>query len=441
MSSKSIEQQLAELSHRLDALPEAEEPPPTTLQILNRSHQEQDWQRLFVHFVTPSDAHGLNHAVLEHLLEALADRADLDYSYSRFDLDSVQVAQEVVTEQGRPDVVMWAEEWFICFELKIDSSEGDDQTERYVDVDSFDSIGLDKSEVAGHHYVYLAPQSAPDPNADEFVAISWKWLAAELQTFLAESYGEYPSRTTAQLTDFIDTIRSELTMTEYQENKQEKMELYVDHYDEIQEVQEAFEDGWAEFSQEWGTRLANTLDTGEVETVPAVPDEYVAFSFSRSDEQPQRWIFKQGNSDWAWLFKDGWWKQADTGENIYDRNRPDVRIGFLHRLDKHRTDAVRDHELNFFFRMTPPSPDSFKQDFEERFSDREEEIAGHLPQASEITGKKTNFLEATYEITVGSHETFFEAYIAALEEAVVDHVIENEDLVSVIDEVYRSSLE
>lgn len=439
MPAESIEQRLRELDRQLDALPEAEEPPPTTLQVLGRSHKEKDWQRFLVHFLTPNDAHGLDHAVLEHVLRALAAREDIDYSYSRFDLDSVQVAQEVVTDQGRPDVVVWSEDWFICFELKIDSSEGNDQTERYVRVESFDSINLDKSEVAGHHYVYLAPKDAPCPNADEFVPVSWEWMASQLQAFLAESYGEYPSRTTAQLNEFIDTVRSELTMTEYQENQQEKMELYVRHYDEIHEVLDAFDEGWTEFEQDWGTRLANALDAGETETVPAVPDEYVAFTFDRGDDAPERWIFKQATSDWAWIFKDGWWKRADTGEHIYGRDRPDVRIGFLHRLEKHRTNAVPDHDLKFFFRMTPPSPDSFKNAFEQRFYDRRQAIADLTPKPSEITGNKTNLLETSYDIDVRSHDTFFDAYIAALQEAFVDHAVDNEELIRTIDDIYEKS--
>jgi len=441
VSSESIERELRELTRQLDTLPEADEPPPTTLQVLGRSHQEKDWQRFLVHFLTPGDAHGLDHAVLEHILRALTDRDDLDYSYSRFDLDTIQVAQEVVTDEGRPDVVIWSDDWFICFELKIDSSEGNDQTERYVRVDSFDSIGLDKAEVDGHHYVYLAPEDAPCPNADEFVQVSWEWIASELQAFLAESYGEYPTRTTAQLNEFIDTIRSELTMTEYQENQQEKMELYVRHYDEIHEVQDAFDEGWTEFEQEWGTRLANALGAGEGETVLAVPDEYVAFTFNRSDDEPERWIFKQATSDWAWIFKDGWWKQADTGENIYGRDRPDVRIGFLHRLEKHRTNAVRDRELKFFFRMTPPSPDSFKDAFEQRFYDRQQEIADLTPKPGEVTGNKTNLLETTYDIDVRDHDSFFDAYTAALKEVFVGHVVENEPLVAAIDDIYDESLE
>jgi hypothetical protein len=57
---------------------------------------------------------------------------------------------------------MWAsDEWFICWELKVHAAEGQDQTDRYVAVDSFDGIGLDKADVPtdGQHYVFLVPDS------------------------------------------------------------------------------------------------------------------------------------------------------------------------------------------------------------------------------------------------------------------------------------------
>ena len=188
--TRSIEAELTELRQQLAALPEAAEPPPTTLQVLGRSTQERDWQQFLVHFLTSSAPHGLEHAVLEHVLTALSERDDLGYVFSRFDIDDIQIAQEVSTSNGIPDVVLWAaDEWFICWELKVHASEGRDQTRRYVEVDSFDGIGLDKSEVPaeGQHYVFLAPKSASSPDADEFVHVSWEWLAAELQSFLIES--------------------------------------------------------------------------------------------------------------------------------------------------------------------------------------------------------------------------------------------------------------
>ena len=99
----------------------------------------------------------------------------------------------------RPDAVIWASnKWFICWELKINASEGEDQTQDYVDASSFQSIGLGKEDVpeANHHYVYLAPEDSystdPDkapPEAPEFTPISWEWIAGEIQVFLTESHG------------------------------------------------------------------------------------------------------------------------------------------------------------------------------------------------------------------------------------------------------------
>ena len=240
----ALEDQLEDLKNHLDILPEAKAPPPSILEVLGRSHQEQDWQRLLFHFLSPDESHGLGHELLETFLTALSERDDLEYSFSRFDLEDVRIAQEVSTSRGRPDAVLWSnEEWFLCWELKVWSTEGRGQTQAYVEIESFDGIGLSKDDVPedSHFYLYLAPDGADPPEADEFVQISWEWIVSVLQSFLAESHGEYPARTTAQLNDFIGTIRSELTMTEYQENLQEKASLYVDYYDEIAAVQDAFE--------------------------------------------------------------------------------------------------------------------------------------------------------------------------------------------------------
>lgn len=204
--SDSLKRRIAEFEDRLAHLPKAEEPPPTTLQILGRSQQEQDWQRLLFHFLSPDEPHGLGYALLEHFLLSLSNRDDFEYTFSRFDLNDVQIQQEVMSSDGRrPDAVVWsAEDWFICWEVKVAASEGDDQTADYVDAESFRSIGLAKEAVPSdnHYYVYLSPEDASPPRADEFVQVSWEWVAAELQSFLGDSHGEHPSRTAAQLDGF-----------------------------------------------------------------------------------------------------------------------------------------------------------------------------------------------------------------------------------------------
>jgi hypothetical protein len=217
---------LAGLKNDLDRLPEAEEPPPTTLQIIRNNQQEDYWQRLLFHYLSPEEPHGLDHALLEHILSELSNRDDLGFAFSRLDLADVQVEQEVRISNGRqPDAVVWASEnWFICWELKINAAEGEEQTRDYVVADSFQSIGLEKEDVLdrNHHYVYLAPKDASPPEAEGFVQVPWMWVADQIQTFLNESHGEYPARTTAQLEQLIETIQSELKMTNYQKTNKKK---------------------------------------------------------------------------------------------------------------------------------------------------------------------------------------------------------------------------
>lgn len=441
--SDSLEHRLADLQSRLALLPEAEEPPPTTLQILGRNRRERDWQQILVHLLSPDEAHGLDRAMLEHFLKSLADRDDLEYTFSRFDLADVQVEQEIVTSRGRPDVVLWSsEDWFVCLELKVDSSEGDDQTRRYVEVESFRSIGLEKSEVPpdGHHYVYLAPDDAPPPEADEFTHVSWEWVASELQSFLAESNGAYPARTTAQIDDFADTIRNELTMTDYQENQQAKVELYVDHYDEISEVRSAFEERWADFTRNWGTQLARTVDAAEVVADSDVPNEYVSVDLRMDDGTRRQWVFRQGKSDWAWLFPRNWWTKLDENRPICGRSKPNGRVGFLHRLDWHREDALEDRNLIFYLRNAPSGHEDFYDGFAERFN-ADDDVPGLLPSATKRPGVKSNVLEATYDIDVDRHDDFFDAYVDALARALDDHVLSNPELVDKIDSLYERTVE
>ena len=165
---------------------------------------------MLFHFLRANRAHGLEPSLLEHVLEALSDREDVVFEFSRFELEDIRTVLEVRTTVGRPDAITWVDyEWFICWELKVTASEGSDQTQRYVDVPQFNSIGLDKDDIpaSGHHYIYLAPAAGEPPRTDAFLHVTWEWMATTMQDFLAESYGAYPTRTTAQLSDFIDTIK------------------------------------------------------------------------------------------------------------------------------------------------------------------------------------------------------------------------------------------
>jgi len=451
---ESLRQKLVEIKNELDGLPEAKEPPSTALQIIRNNQQEQDWQRLLFHYLSPEEAHGLDHALLEHILSALADRKDLGFSFSRFDLTEVEIKQEVTIPNGRrPDAVIWAsEDWFICWELKINASEGEDQTQDYVDASSFQSIGLLKEDVpaANHHYVYLAPEDSystdsdkAPPEASEFIPVSWEWIADEIQTFLAESHGAYPGRTIAQLETFTGTIQSELQMTEYEENQQEKVELFVEHYDEISEVQQAFGEEWDEFRKTWGTRLAEVLDGTVIDNHPDVPDEKATVRLTMDGDIHEEWIFGQ-DSDWAALYPtESWLMKLDEREPMYDPSfrGPNARVYFLHRIgDRHKSVAIGDRKLKFWLQNGGFSSDDFYDNFTPRFHS-DGQISDLIPSRTTRTGNKSNVLEATYNIDVDSHSDFFEAYIAALARAVDEHVISNPELVDRITTIYQQTIE
>lgn len=444
--STSIEEELFELQTQLDRLPEADEPPPTTLQILGQNKKEQTWQELFFYFLTPTEPHGLGHTLLEHVLRGLSEHDDLEYRYSRFDLDDVQIKQEVNTSNGIPDALVWVpEEWFICWELKIYASETDEQTEKYVELDSFGGIDLEKDEVPsdGHHYIYRAPESASCPSADEFVHVTWEWVADQLQSFLGESYAEHPLRTTAQLTGFLDTIRSELTMTEYQENRQEIIKLYLEHYDTVTELTNTFDEEWERFAQTWGTRLGNTLENAEIVEDSDLPDEYEAVDITTEEGEQRRWTFRQGKDDWSWLFPREWWRKLDedsSGRPVPDAHKPNGRVGFLHRLDRHREEAVSDNKLILYVRNAPSGHDDFYNNFARRFN-----ASGAVGEAIEgtqfqKTGNKSNVLRAEYTINVDAFEDFFDAYVDALVRGMREGVIANQPLVDVINDCYEETI-
>lgn len=440
-----LQERLETFKRHLDRLPQATEPPQTTLQILGRNRYEQDWQRLLFYLLSPDEPHGLDRALLDHFLRALSNRSDLSYTFSSFDLKNISVEREVVTSNNRrADAVMWSsEDWFLCWELKLTAAEGDNQTRAYVDADSFPTINVEKESMPedGHHYVYLAPEDGPPPEADEFVPVSWEWVASQLQSFLADSHGAYPARTTAQIDDFISTINSELKMTEYSENQQEKAVLYFDYYDEIEEARDAFEQRWEEFADTWATALAESMEIAEVVEEPALPDSDEAIKLRGASEERERWNLRQGDSDWGGFVKEGWWRRKDDLSKIFTQmeDKKDVRISLYHRMKQNRELAIRERTLEIQLWHGTGNGSDFMYAFKDNITELVEENPTLLPPNAELTGKRGNPLIATYDIPE-DYDDFFEAYATALEEAFLDIAVDNEDLVTIIDQAFDESI-
>lgn len=399
MDAEHIETQLNELSRRLKALPEVAEPPPTTLQVLGRGRREGYWQRLLVHFLTPDEPHGLGTDVLECFLRAVENHPDLDFEFSRLDLEEVEIESEVSTERGRPDLIIWSgEEWFLCIELKIDSGEGDDQTQRYVDVDSFADIDVAKQDIptSGHHYLYLAPEDAPAPEATEFTVMPWQSISSAFRSFLQDTQGEYPFRTTVQLNDFVDTIRTELTMTEYKENRSEKVELAIEHYESINEVLGALEEFCDDLKQRW-------------------PDWFL-------EQSPEGWDDTWNTSrtrTYIHVYRDNWVVDRDVDDvkesglyvtweaRIVERYIGNQKIVYRIKL------KGTDEELQEKFR------DSFYQKRNHRrVSETLVDIRNDPSKTAEIEDDNSNepLVTGTYEFTFGGGDGVVDTYVEAFED-------------------------
>ena len=143
------------------------------------------------------------------------------------------------------------------------------------------------------------------------------------------------------------------------------------------------------------------------------------------------------------MFKRGWWREIDTLDPITARDPQynDIRFSFIHRLEANRTQAISEKTLVFYFRNCGSNDTAFRDRFNQRFADRREEIQRPLPDTAALTGQQRNLIEATYDIRVEAYDGFFEAYIAALQQAFVDHALANESLLTIIDEICADSIE
>jgi hypothetical protein len=448
---------ISEFKKELEDLPGA---PKTTLQIIDSKQNENDWQKLLFYYLSPHllDPHGLDRTLLNHILSALSDRDDLDFTFSQSNLDKVEIAQEKkMTNDKIPDAVMWIEdEWLMIWELKTKSPEDKEQTQNYVNARGFSSINLNKENIPSdkHYYIYLAPEHYPPPEADEFVPVSWKWIANKLRLFLLNDDREYPSETKVQLNMFTETLRSELKMGNYKKIHGAKEKLYLDYHnqiseiknyyeDEIMEIKNLFNERWRNFinKEEWVPRLVDSIETAEYVIEPDAPRKYFPTEITMENGDSSIWAFWQDDR-WAAIHPTDWWIDPDTGRKIYEKKSGDcVRLSYVHKFRSDGKKKAKNGKLKFLLRSPDGASDKFQNEFNLRF--RQDSNIQDLIESleSSIIDKSTaNMLKAEYDIKTELHSGFFEAYIAALTKAIEEHVVQNPELMKRIDKIHDRTI-
>lgn len=403
-SISNIEDELAELDRAISSIGETEEPPYTLLEILNRSHRERAWHKVLEYFLDPQNPHGFGSEILERFLEVV-ERQDPEFSYSVDSLDEVEVESEVDTSEGRVDMVLTSSEsWYVCVELKVHSSEGSSQTQRYVEADRFGK--LSKSDFTQETYVYISKEVSGESQSDEFKDISWRSVVDSLEDVLTQSRGRYPSRSIAQMSGFIDTIKQETGMTEnkYEQEKRQKAKLYLQHWDAINQSGDAFE----ELNQNWS-------------------DVFL------KEHKPQNWTqnWNVNNNKKGHLYKDGWRIDGNLEPTSSLESAKDgMGIHFLHRLDNET--KVKDGIL--VFETTSPYSSDIREKFIKWFEEEgRSKVESALPQL-EIPQKRSVFTHMEYEFDI---KEFPDSYFTTLVEAFEDH----QEVSDVISEGLEKSLE
>jgi len=421
LSTEKVDDSLSKFQRRFAQLPDVEEPPQTVLQILGQEYKETDWNTILSYFLDPSEPHGFGTDLLEAFLSLLEENSELGFNFDRLDFRELAIESEweMRTEANigpRPDITIYSERnWFVVVEMKVHASERNNQTWLYVCSDYIGAIAKSEfgetkrkehpesgeikqqlEDQASHNYVYLAPETTDNANAPQFASISWREVVRALEQFKHRSHGSHPAKSHAQLNDFLDTIRRELNMTneDFEENQMEKLRLYAQYADEIDDVRGAF-DEWQESigDGEWRDRFLRDFEP------PSWSNRW------RADPSGFGHIYR---ADWQTDGKeDEGWRQTENREFTTDKGESEYRIDFTHK-PKNR-ELFRQGELTFKTYCAKMVDNEFKEEFSDRFhsdenvseSLRKQNITQKNGAKQWHTGKKTHSIRrGSREVTI-----------------------------------------
>ncbi len=403
-----VREQLGELKTAISKIPSPEPPPQTTLQIQNQADVEGAWQNYLQYLLNPDANHGLGMQALVLFLRGLDNAAEEKFP-TRVS-DDVVVDAEVSSPNGnRPDIVIYEpEEFFVCCELKLYSSEGENQTRNYYEDNYIGTTLKSQFPEQGHHYVYVKRPDPPEADCKEFVNVTWKQVQEWLKPLVHNNQGRYPTRTTAQLTDFLDTIQQDMTQDEYMQTAQEKMKLYFAHEDAIREAEQALDTVYDHEVSNWRRRFIKNY----------LPENWGPNWHTNSNRYGQIYHTK--------------WRQ-DGELAVSDA---DIEMHFVHLI--RNKDSFEEGHLTMQLRWPGESRyrDRFKDLFiSERFEERlDSRLAKHnIEKRADYSYSNPRFIEKVYPVVKSELP---ESYYESLQQAAKEHI----DVAQVINEILDAAI-
>jgi hypothetical protein len=399
-SGEELKDRFRELRTSLEALPEVTEPPKPMLRILGSARAEQKWNTLLAYFLDPSQPHGFGVDLLKVFLDKASQVTDDKIEYYHRDIEQVTVDTEVESPQNnRPDILIRApDEWFVCIEAKVDSSEGDRQTQRYVEDTHIGNEEKDEYPEDGRHYLFLSKKFTSDSSACEFEDIYWRHLVEAFQAELNLSHGQYPERSVSQLNDFLSTIITVTNMEEdnFEQIQKEKVQLLSEYRDDIDELLEAANSLRERALEDWPERFRNQVD---------------------DDMWTSEWHAR--DSKWGTIHMDGWYLDGDLNptNNVEEtRGNEGIRLHFMHYLQNEK--SFQEGELRY--ELVCNTRVSLRDEFYRLYNNDkwQEELEEILDERDIVNrGNKPEYTHKTYEVDQSRlPESYFETLAVAFEE-------------------------
>jgi len=408
-----IEERMRKMAEELDALPSVDETPKTTLGIIGRGEEENYWNSILRYFLDPNEPHGLDAELLKEVLNRIP--FEKEFSFNKRELEDAQVVSEPQMEHGRADIAVYVEdEWFVLFELKVGSGEGENQTRKYADSDEVDGIPKDDFDPS-KFYVFVSKSGKPS-EADDFVDISWKSVVDATDEILTSSKGRYPTKTTAQLMDFKDSIDRVITMTDPEDQRiqEEKTKTYAQYSEDIDTLKTAVKKTREREVDRWYDRFVNEF-------------------------KPEGWTedWNCRRSKWGQIYRDDWWLD-ENGKQTKDWSDLTYFVHFRSLFWKEKYETFSKGDFQFNTMVNNSADDEYRHEFKRlcnnKYRSDLKEIISELDRNIELKRGIKNHTEYiyTFDATKGTDE-FYKTLRTAFE----DHV----KLAPVITEVHQTAVE
>jgi len=415
-TGEELTDRLRELRTSLEALPEVTEPPKPMLRILGSARTEQKWNILLAYFLDPSQPHGFGADLLKAFLDKAGQVTDTEIEYYHRDIEEVAVETEVTSPQdNRLDILIRTPaEWFVCIESKVDASEGDRQTHRYIEDTHIGNEEKTEYPEDGQYYLFLSKKHAPDSSADGFADLSWRAVVEAFQTELNLSHGQYPERSVSQLEDFLSTIITVTNMEEddFEQIQKEKVQLLSEYRDDIDELLEAAESLRERSIEEWPELFRSQVD---------------------DDIWTDEWHTRDDYGKYGCIFRDGWYRDnedlAPTLDHNETRGGRGIRLHFVHLIRKQQ--SFSEGQLTYILRS--PANVDLRDEFNrlynsQKWQDQLEPLLDE--QGISNKGNQRDYTKKTYEVDQsGLPESYFETLAVAFEEhlpvaEVIDEILD-----------------